>query len=119
MAAATVAGTSFMLFPWNAAASSVAQGRACLGAGLMMAVPAAFAFLLLARRGALLNRVMAGATVGAISGLFGVTVLQVHCPILEASHIVIWHGGVLLIAIAGGVAIGFATTYFQRRPGAA
>ena len=108
-----------LLFPWDVGASSVSQGRACLGAGLTLAVPAALASFLLGRRGAVLNRVMAGATIGAMSGLFGVSVLQFHCPILEASHIVIWHGGVLLIAIAAGAAIGYAMTYFQRRPGGA
>jgi hypothetical protein len=118
-AASAFAGASLLLFPWDAAASSVAQGRACLGTGLMLAAPAALAFLLLARRGAVLNRVMVGTTVGAMSGLFGVSVLQFHCPILEASHIVIWHGGVLLISIAAGVAIGYSITYFQRLPGAA
>jgi len=116
IAAASLVAGSLLLFPWDTAVSSVRQGLECLGAGLLLAAPAAVALLLLAHRGAAMDRIVFGATIGATSGLLGVSALQFHCPILEASHIVTWHVGALVISLVAGTAIGYATTYFQQRP---
>jgi hypothetical protein len=46
-----------------------------------------------------------GGTLGAIVGLLSATVLQFTCSLQEASHLLVWHGGVLLASTALGVGI--------------
>jgi hypothetical protein len=49
-------------------------------------------------------------TGGAFAGLTGVGVLALCCPILNTPHILVWHLGVVLVAMfAGGIA-GLALT---------
>jgi hypothetical protein len=106
---------SLILFPWNPGAASASQGGACLAQGLLLAALSALVFLLLSHRGAGLNPTQLGATVGAIAGLTGVGALHFHCPILEASHIALWHGSVLLVSLAAGAAFGYAAVNVPRR----
>ena len=74
--------------------------------GLAYAVPAAAAFWLLLRRGAILAPGLTGATAGGLAGLAGMGVLDMRCPNSNAYHILIWHVGVALVAMAGGFAVG-------------
>ena len=46
-----------------------------------------------------------GATLGATAGLLGVTVLQFRCPLQNAPHLLVWHGGVLVVATVAGSAV--------------
>lgn len=95
------------LFPWEAGARFIAQGMPCLVAGVAIAVPAAALLWLFFRRGAPLSKIATCATLGATAGLLGVTALQIKCPHLEAPHLLVWHGSVLLIAFGAGVLIGW------------
>jgi hypothetical protein len=93
----------------------VQSGLACLGRGLTYAIPAAFLFWLLARRGAILSPKLIGAAVGGLASLAGFTVLELNCPDVNVFHIVVWHWGVVLIGTASGALIGAAAEYIQQR----
>jgi hypothetical protein len=94
-----------LLFPWRAAQSFVAQGWPCLLGGLGVATPGAVLLWLIVRRGAPLSMGTLGATIGATAGLLGVTVLQFRCPLQNAPHLLVWHGGVLVVATVAGSAV--------------
>lgn len=89
----------------------VSRGLKCLGIGLEYAIPTALLAWLLLRRGAVLNPVLTGATAGILAGLSGLTVLEIHCPNLNAYHILAWHIGSVLASVLGGVAIGLMVAY--------
>jgi len=95
----------------------VATGLVCLRIGLECAVPAALLLWLLLRRGAILNPIFTGATVGALAGLSGLTVLEIFCPNLNEYHILVWHVGAALASAVGGAAIGTFVEYFGWRRG--
>jgi len=92
-----------ILFPWHNSEAFLIQGLPCLKRGVLLAFPSALLFWLLMRRGRTLGAVTAGATLGAIAGLVGVSVLQLTCNRQEANHLLVWHGGVLIVSIGLGV----------------
>jgi hypothetical protein len=81
-------------------------GLVCLRTGLGCAVPAAVLFWLLLRRGAILSPTLTGATAGGLAGLVGLMMLEVRCPDLNVYHLLVWHWGVSLLAMLGGLAVG-------------
>ena len=99
------------LFPWHTPEAFLARGWPCLRVGLMMALPAGLLFWLVARRGAPLETKTLGGTLGAISGLLGVSVLQFHCDRQDAEHLLFWHGGILLVSTVAGVLIASAASH--------
>jgi len=68
-------------------------GRGCLGIGLAAAIVTALGAWLVVRRGALAAKSATAISLGALSGVSALLVLTVHCPVLRASHILVWHGG--------------------------
>jgi len=114
LVAGFIVGVVF-LFPWHTPEAFLARGWPCLRLGLLMALPSALLFWLVARRGAPLEMKALGGTLGAISGLLGVSVLQFHCDRQETEHLLFWHGGVLLVSIAAGVLIASAAGHLRRR----
>ena len=100
----------FRNFDWHAFTSA---GTWCLRTGIECAIPAGFLIWLLLRRGVVLNPVSAGALAGALSGLVGLTMLELHCPIFNAFHILFWHVGVLILATVAGTAIGFLARWVR------
>ena len=83
----------------------IPQGLACLTAGLLNALPAAALAWLVLRRGFVLDTVAAGAAAGLLAGLAGVVMLELHCPILQAPHVMVWHVAVIPAAtLLGSVA---------------
>lgn len=89
-------------------------GTGCLRAGLLCAVPVAFLIWFLVRRGYVLHPVSAGAAIGCIAGLAGLTALEIHCPILTIPHVAVWHAAVVAISAAAGALGGFATAALGR-----
>jgi hypothetical protein len=82
----------------------VRNGLVCFQTGMLFAIPTAVLFTLLLKRGAALSPALTGLTAGGLAGLGGLTILEVHCPILDVYHIVVWHVSVTLVcAIAGSV----------------
>ena len=114
LVAGFIVGVVF-LFPWHTPEAFLARGWPCLRLGLLMALPSALLFWLVARRRAPLEMKALGGTLGAISGLLGVSVLQFHCDRQETEHLLFWHGGVLLVSIAAGVLIASAVGHLRRR----
>ncbi len=94
-----------LLFPWSAPEAFLARGWPCLKMGLLAAIPAAVLFWVLARRGAPVAMGTLGGTLGGIAGLLGATILQFACSRQDAGHLLVWHGGILLVSIAVGVLV--------------
>ena len=67
--------------------------RGCLWIGLAAALVTALGAWLVVRRGALAAKFATAISLGALSGVSALLVLTVHCPVLRASHILVWHGG--------------------------
>ncbi len=103
---AVLVGSIVLLFPWGPSAAIVSNEASCLGTGLILAIPSAFAFLWLARRGVFLAHGEAGATGGLLAGRVGATVLQFRCPLIEASHSAVWHVGIVVASGLTGLLAG-------------
>jgi hypothetical protein len=76
-------------------------GVPCLRLGSVCALLSGAFFWLIFRKGFFTSPLAAGITAGFLAGLAGVAVLALHCPILNALHVVVWHLGAM---IAGGMA---------------
>jgi hypothetical protein len=113
--AAGFLGCVGILFPWRTPERFIAQGWPCSAMGVSVAAPAAVLFWLLVRRGARLSREALGGALGAIAGLLGVTVMQFSCSRQEAGHLLVWHGGVLVITTLTGILTARALTHFSRQ----
>ena len=81
---------------------------ACIRAGAPIGALAAVPFWLVLRRGTMLSPVMTGAATGLLAGLLGTTVLEIHCPNLDAWHILVGHLGVAAFVGMAGLLIGVA-----------
>ncbi len=92
-----------------------ANGIGCMQTGLAYAVPTAAAFWLLLRCGAILSPGLTGASAGGLAALAGMVVLDMRCPNSNAYHILIWHVGVALVAMAGGFAVGRLSNWRRNR----
>jgi len=58
------------------------------------------------RRGAILSPRTTGAAAGLLAGLAGTSMLEMHCPILDAWHILLAHLGVAILCALAGLAMG-------------
>jgi hypothetical protein len=83
-------------------------GLTCLLTGLLHAIPAAVLVGLLLRRGFAVNSTSAGLVGGAVAGLAGVTMLELHCANFEALHVLLWHTAVVPVSAAAGAMAGWA-----------
>ncbi len=98
--------TTVSLFPDFSLANFVTRGVPCLRFGLVCgAISAAFGFWLI-NQGYASSPLRAATIFGAFAGLVGVAALALHCPILNAAHILVWHCGAILIAALFGAVIG-------------
>jgi hypothetical protein len=92
----------------------VSQGLVCLRAGLLQAIPAALAGWFLLRRGFAVNAAAAGMALGALAGLAGVSMLELHCVNFEAPHVMVWHTAVVPLSGAAGALLFWARRRFRR-----
>jgi len=106
-AVVALAGIFALAFDDYSTANFVRRGFPCLRAGLLDALPAALLAWLVVRRGLVLHTVTAGAAAGALAGLAGVLMLELHCPILEAPHAMVWHVAVIPLSALAGAAVGW------------
>jgi len=93
-----------------------AGARACLMTGTPIGFVTAVPFWLVLRRGAVLSPIVTGAATGLLSGLVGMSTLEIHCPNLEAWHILVSHLGVVALCSIGGLVLGVAAEIAERRP---
>jgi hypothetical protein len=84
------------------------RGLICARAGVSVALLAALPLWLLLRRGVVLSGCTTGAAVGLLAGLAGTIVLELHCAIPYAAHILTWHAGIGVFGALIGAGIGFA-----------
>jgi hypothetical protein len=103
-----VALVTLLIFPQFGTYRFVRQGEPCLRIGLLCAIPAALILAIAMRRGFITDRLAAATTAGSFAGLFGIGVLALHCPIQNSAHILVWHFGVIVIAILAGAMLGWA-----------
>ncbi len=92
----------------------VPEGLACLKAGVALAIPTALAGWLVVRRGFFVNPVAAGLVAGALGGLAGIVMLEIHCPNFQTLHVMVWHTAVLPVSSAAGAAVAWAARLRRR-----
>ena len=83
----------------------VPLGVACLKAGVLLALPAGVATWWLLGRGFAVNSAAAGLAKGTLAGLAGLTMLELHCPIFQAPHALVWHIAVLPVCGLAGMLV--------------
>jgi hypothetical protein len=105
VACPAVLGGIGLLFPWRASHAFVSEGWPCAVMELMIAVPAAAVFWLLARRGALFVSASLGASVAGLAVCLALTPLQFQCMFQQAPHLLVWHAGTAAILIGIGALI--------------
>jgi len=81
---------------------------ACIRAGAPIGALAAVPLWFVLRRGAILSPSVTGLAIGLFAGLAGTTALEIHCPILDAWHILLAHLGVALLGAMVGLFLGLA-----------
>ncbi len=84
----------------------VTEGVRCLSAGLATAIPAAALVWMMLRRGFAVDSVASGMARGALAGLAGLAMLELHCKVFDAPHILVWHNAVVAASGALGAAAG-------------
>jgi hypothetical protein len=52
---------------------------------------------------------------GAVAGLLAVTVLQYTCDLQQVGHLLVWHGGVLVLSTLAGSLVGDCVGRFGPR----
>jgi len=97
-----------VLFQFKQEDNFWALNWACFRAGTPIAVLAAVPFWLMLCRGAILSPSMTGAATGLLAGLVGTSVLEIHCPNLDAGHILVSHLGIAMLCALAGLVIGWA-----------
>src|SRR5258708_7213547 len=92
-----------------------ANGWACLRAGTPIGIIAALPIWLVLRRGAIFSPGMTGAATGLFAGLVGTSVLEIHCPNVDAWHILVAHLGVSILCALAGLVTGLSVEIIGRR----
>jgi hypothetical protein len=90
-----------------------ANGWTCIRAGTPIGALAAVPLWFVLRRGAILSPAMTGAATGLLAGLVGTTALEIHCPNLDAWHILVAHLGVAALGTIAGFLFGLAAGKHQ------
>jgi len=99
-----------LLFPSFATVRFVHFGIPCLRLGLVCAAIGGLFLFLLLRRGFLTAPFQTCCLAGVLAGLVGFGGLAIHCPLLQASHILVWHLGAVFLAGMSGALVGSLLT---------
>ncbi len=103
------------LFPYTPDPQFISRGLKCWELALLASVCAGALFAVILRRGAWLSPIAQGTATGFLSGLVGLTVIEIYCPLLDRAHRSVWHFGATLTAALLGAASGAATNALRRR----
>jgi hypothetical protein len=95
-----------ILFNGYSTLNFVAEGIPCLVAGMAVAVPTGLVIAFILRRGFVMDWAASGVAAGALAGLTGLAMLELHCPNLKAIHVMVWHVAVVVLSGILGWAIG-------------
>lgn len=85
-------------------------GLKCAEYGLFYSLAAAIPIWLLLRRGYFVQPGWAGALTGLVSGICATVVLELYCPLIERAHVLVWHGGVVVVAVMAAAMIAYFTS---------
>jgi len=97
--AAIVAGPVALL-PWEYDPDGFTEfGTNCAKYGLMYSAAAIALTWMIIRRGYFLQPGWSGALAGLASGSVALVVLEAYCPLVERSHVLAWHGSVVLVSV--------------------
>ena len=96
-----------LLFPHFELTDFVHSGVPCLRFGVICAAVSAWIAYLFVRRGFFTSPVRAAILIGFFAGLAGVSVLALACRIQNASHILVWHLGAMLLSGLAGAVFGY------------
>jgi hypothetical protein len=99
---AVMIAVTTLLFPDYSTAQFIRRGIPCLAIGTVCAIAAAAVIWRVVRLGMLTDRLAGILTAGMLSGMLGVFALALHCPILNAAHILSWHLTVPVLGLAVG-----------------
>ena len=102
----SLALATVLLFPFQHERNFWAASWWCIRAGAKFGALAAVPLWLVSRRGAVLSPITTSLAGGLFAGLVGTAVLEIHCPNLDAWHILFAHLGVPILFTALGVAVG-------------
>lgn len=94
------------LFPTFGFDRFVSRGVPCLRLGCICAALFALLATVLLKRGYVTNPGATSVLIGCFAGFSGVAVLSLHCQLLEAPHIIVWHFGAMAVSALGGLVIG-------------
>lgn len=97
---AVIVALPFALFHDISLARFVPLGIPCLRLGCVCALASGILIGLGMKNGFVVSPLRVSLAAGFLGGLTGFSVLALHCPILNAVHVVVWHGGAVL---AGGL----------------
>jgi hypothetical protein len=114
LASVTLLFSFALLFNDYHATRFLSAGVICLLVGIVHAIPAAVLAAWLLKRGLAVEPISAGTIAGVFGGLSGVTMLELHCPNLEAPHVLFWHVAVVPVSAVLGALAGWATGAWQR-----
>jgi hypothetical protein len=98
-----------ILFQFQEERNFWAKGWQCIRTGTSLAALAAGPMWFVLRRGAILSPETTGAATGLLAGLTGTAALEIHCPNLDASHILVAHLGVAVFSAVAGFFLGAVT----------
>ncbi len=101
--------TMIVLFQFHEERNFWLKSWACIRTGTPLAALAAVPMWFVLRRGAILTPALTGAATGLLAGLAGTAALEIHCPNLDASHILVAHLGVAIAGAIGGFILGTVT----------
>lgn len=110
---AALTGVMAGLFPWRVTGGFASEGWPCAVLELVVSIPAAALFWLIARRGAPFRGPGLGIAVAGLSVLVALTIDQSQCMFPQAPHLLVWHGGTAILLIALGAFAGFAARRFR------
>jgi len=101
-----VLGGIAVLFPWRTSRAFVSEGWPCAATEVMLTVPSAVFFALVARRGALFGDASLGAVLGGWAVFLALLPLQFQCMFQQAPHLLVWHEGTAVILIGSSALLG-------------
>jgi hypothetical protein len=93
----------------------VTHGPACLTLSGLIGLTALAVIAVLILTSTPLRTSFAGLLAGAGTGLMGVGVYHLDCPVTHLAHVLIWHGGAVALLALIGLGFGLALESLERR----
>ena len=95
-----------VVFPFRPEPDFWTRSWSCIRVGTIIGVLAALPLWLVLRRGAILSPAITGTAIGFFAGLAALTTLEIHCPNIQASHVLVGHLGVVILCAVTGLLLG-------------